>query len=100
MATSKHWSKDRQRRSHIIAQIGMGQVIREVVVDRGHRNGPEVHKVTTTGLVVIYNQRTGIMVTVLIARPNQIKRYFPEGQAPQDVVNLAFEHMRAGYNKI
>lgn len=98
--TSKHWSKDRQRRSHIIAQIGMGQVIREVVVDRGHRNGPEVHKVTTTGLVVIYNQRTGIMVTVLIARPNQIKRYFPEEKAPEKILKIALEHTRAGYNKM
>ena len=97
---SKHWRKDRQTRSRIIAQIGLGQVVKEVVVDRGHRNGPEVHKITTTGLVVICNQRTGIMVTVLIARPNQIKRYYAENEAPQEIINLAFEHMRAGYNKI
>ena len=97
---SRHWENDRQKRSKIIAQIGMGQVIKEVVVDRGHRNGPEIHKVTTTGLVVIYNQRTGIMVTILIARPNQIKRYFEENKAPQEIINLAFEHMKAGYNKM
>ena len=97
---SKHWRKDRQTRSRIIAQIGLGQIVKEVVVDRGHRNGPEAHKITTTGLVIIYNQRTGIMVTVLIARPNQIKRYYAENEAPQKIINLAFEHMRAGYNKI
>lgn len=97
---SKHWRADRQRRSQIIAQIGMGQVIKEVVVDRGHKNGPEIHKITTTGLVVIYNKRTGIMITILIARPNQIKRYYAEGEVPQNIINLAIEHMRAGYNKI
>ncbi len=97
---SKHWRADRQRRSQIIAQIGLGQVIKEVVVDRGHKNGPEIHKITTTGLVVIYNKQTGIIITILIARPNQIRRYFEEGQAPQDIINLAIEHMRAGYNKI
>ena len=97
---SKHWRKDRQTRSRIIAQIGLGQIVKEVVVDRGHRNGPEVHKITTTGLVIIYNQRTSIMVTILIARPNQIKRYYAENEAPQKIINLAFEHMRAGYNKI
>ena len=97
---SKHWRADRQRRSQIIAQIGMGQVIKEVVVDRGHKNGPEIHKITTTGLVVIYNKRTGIMITALIARPNQIKRYYAENEVPQDIINLAIEHMRAGYNKI
>ena len=59
-----------------------------------------VTKITTTGLVVIYNKRTGIMVTILIARPNQIKRYYAENEAPQSIINLAMEHMRAGYNKI
>lgn len=97
---SKHWRADRQRRSQIIAQIGMGQVIKEVVVDRGHKNGPEIHKITTTGLVVIYNKRTGIMITILIARPNQIKRYYAEDEVPQNIINLAIEHMKAGYNKI
>ena len=78
----------------------MGQVIKEVTVDRGHKNGPEIHKITTTGLVVIYNKRTGIMITILIARPNQIRRYYAEDEAPQNIINLAMEHMKAGYNKI
>lgn len=98
--TSRHWRKDRQRRSHIIAQIGMGQIIKEITVDRGHKNGPEVHKVTSTGLVLVYNKRTEIMITVLIARPNQIKRYFNENEVPQEVINLAIEHTRAGYYKM
>lgn len=97
---SEHWRKDRQTRSRIIAQIGLGQIIKEVVVDRGHRNGPEVHKITTTGLVVICNQQTGIIVTVLIARPNQIRRYYVKDKAPQDIINLAIEHMKKGYNEI
>ena len=98
--TSRHWREDRQRRSHIIAQIGIGQIIKEVTVDRGHKNGPEVHKVTSTGLVLVYNKRTGIMVTILIARPNQIKRYFDENEAPQEVINLAIEHTKAGYYRM
>jgi hypothetical protein len=40
------------------------------------------------------------MITILIARPNQIKRYYAENEAPQDIINLALEHMRKGYNKI
>lgn len=97
---SKHWRADRQKRSRIIAQIGMGQIIKEVTIDRGHKNGPEVHKITSTGLIVIYNKQTGIMVTILIARPNQIKRYYTENEAPQDILRLALKHMKAGYNKI
>lgn len=97
---SKHWKTDRQKRNQIIAQIGMGRVVKEVTIDRGHKNGPEIHKITSTGLIVIYNKRTNIMITILIARPNQIKRYYAEDEAPQKIINLAFEHMRAGYNKI
>lgn len=43
------------------------------VVDRGHPNGPEIHSVTDTGIIVVHNQRTGKMVTKLIARPGQVK---------------------------
>ena len=45
---SRHYTKDRQNREAIITQIGVGTVIKEVVVDRGHRNGPEIHKITDT----------------------------------------------------
>ncbi len=40
------------------------------------------------------------MITILIARPNQIKRYYAENEAPQDILKLALEHMKAGYNNI
>jgi len=40
------------------------------------------------------------MVTILIARPNQIKRYFDENEAPQEVINLAIEHTKAGYYRM
>ena len=39
---SRHYTRDRQNREAIITQIGVGTVIKEVVVDRGHRNGPEI----------------------------------------------------------
>ena len=34
---SRHYTNDRQNREAIITQIGVGTVIKEVVVDRGHR---------------------------------------------------------------
>lgn len=97
--TSRHWRKDRRERDRIIGRIGMGTVIKSVVIDRGHVNGPEIHKVTTTGLIIIYNEYSGKMVTILIARPNQIKRYF-ENDAPQDVLKIAEYHQRMRYNEL
>ena len=93
---SKHYTKDRQRREAIIAQIGTGTVIKEVVVDRGHRNGP-----TDTALILVYNQRTGILVTKLIARPAQILRYYREDEPkPIKVVELARVHARNKWNEM
>lgn len=97
---SRHWEMDRAEREAIINMIGVGIVIKTVVVDRGHRNGPEVHKITDTGIVIIYNQRTGRMITKLIARPNQIRRYYKEDETiPEDLIQLAKDHQKRGYNK-
>ena len=89
---SKHYTKDRQRREAIITQIGTGNVIKEVVVDRGHRN---------TALILVYNQRTGILVTKLIARPAQILRYYREDEVrPTKVIELARIHTKLKYNEM
>jgi hypothetical protein len=98
---SKHYTRDRQLRESIINQIGVGNVIKEVVIDRGHRNGPEIHKITDTALILVYNQRTGILVTKLIARPGQILRYYSDDESkPTKVVKLARKHIEMGWNEI
>lgn len=98
---SNHYKRDRKRREEIVKQIGTGNVIKEVVLDRGHRNGPEVHKVTDTGLVLVYNQRTNVLITKLIARPNQIRRYYKENEVvPTDVIALAKYHTKMKWNEV
>ena len=95
---SRHYTKDRQNREAIITQIGTGTVIKEVVVDHGHRNGPEIHKITDTALILVYNQRTGILVTKLIARPAQILRYYRENEVrPTKAIELARVHTKLKY---
>ena len=98
---SRHYTRDRQNREAIITQIGVGTVIKEVVVDRGHRNGPEIHKITSTALILVYNQRSGKLVTKLIARPAQILRYYKEDEPkPTKVVELARVHTRMKHNEM
>ena len=92
--TSRHYTEDRQAREHLIQKIGIGQVVRVVRWDRGHINGAEIHKITSTGIIVIYNERTGKMITKIIARPAQIKRYWNDGNAPEELINIAREHNR------
>lgn len=97
--TSIHFTRDRQDRETLIKEIGSGKVVKRVVVDRGHRNGPEIHEVTDNAIVNIYNQKTGKLITKLIARPNQIRRYYEEGKAPKEILDKAYDHMKKGYNE-
>lgn len=97
---SNHYTDTRKQRENIINNIGIGNIIASFIIDRHHPNGPEIHKITSTGIIIIYNLYTGKMVTKLIARPNQIKRYYEEGKAPQYLLELAAEHQAKGYNKM
>ena len=99
--TSKHYTKDRKAREELIHMIGEGTPVKEVRVDRGHRNGAEIHVISSTGIITIYNERTKKMVTRLIARPGQIRRYYNENETiPADLLALAKEHTRNKYNEV
>ena len=90
--TSKHYTNDRAEREKVIEMIGYGTIVAEFVVDRGHKNGAEVHKISTTGIITIYNQRSGRLITKLIARPGQIRRYYPNGNAPKNLIKKAIDN--------
>ena len=99
--TSKHYTKDRKVREELIQQIGEGTPVKEVRVDRRHRNGAEIHVISSTGIITIYNEKTRKMVTRLIARPGQIRRYYNENETiPTDLLTLAKEHTRNKYNTV
>ena len=94
---SKHYIKDRVKREKLIKEIGIGKEVKTVRVDKGHPNGAELHTITSNGIIIIRNERTNKMVTKLIARPNQIKRY---GIEDKKVIEIARKHQELGYNMI
>lgn len=96
--TSKHYMTDRQRREAIIEMIGKGTEVKRVVLDKGHKNGAEIHVISSTGIVTIYNQRTKKLITKLIARPGQIKRYWKNEEAPEELIQIARQHQKMNYN--
>ena len=99
--TSAHYTNERGDREYIIKEIGYGEVIAKFVVDKGHRNGPEIHEVSDTGIVTIFNKRTHKLITKLIARPAQILRYYKEDEPkPTKVVELARVHARNKWNEM
>ena len=98
---SEHYWCDRWNREQVINQIGLGNVVKSVTVDRGHKNGAEIHKITDTGIIIIYNKKSGKLVTKLIARPNQIRRYYRHDEVvPIQLINVARQHQREGLNEI
>lgn len=93
--TSKHYREDRERREAVIQEIGLGTVIKTVTIDRGHEKGPEDHEITSTGIILVYNHRTRKMVTKLIARPAQLRRYYNENEIiPENLLAITREHAR------
>lgn len=103
MAETRHYQKERSTREQLIQDvIGYGNVVDKFYWDKGHKDGPEIHCITDTGIIIIYNAITERLVTTLIARPMQIERYYKkEGRtAPQAIIDLAAEHQKKGYNEV
>lgn len=95
-----HYLNDRSAREVVINKIGLGDVVDSYEVNKGHINGAEIHQVTDTGIIVIFNKNSHKLVTKLIARPQQIIRYYEEcGQVVNyNLLVLAMEHEKMGYN--
>lgn len=74
------------------------KVIKIALVDKGHKNGNEIHLVYNNGIVKIYNANTRKFVTVLIAREPQIERY--RIKITKTMRNKIKSHIAKGYNQI
>ena len=74
------------------------KVIRIAIVNKGHKNGNEIHLVYNNGIVKIYNANTRKFITVLIARVPQIERY--KIKVTKTMRNKIKSHIKNGYNQI
>ena len=74
------------------------KVIRIAVVNKGHKNGNEIHLVYNNGVVKVYNERTRRFITVLIARVPQVERY--KIKVTKTMRNKIKSHIAKGYNNI
>ena len=100
---TEHYRTQRGLRERFIQdKIGYGDIVETFYWDRGHPDGPENHVLTSTGIILIYNAITNRLVTTLIARPGQIRRYYEREnrEPPLELLKIAKEHQDMGYNKI
>ena len=101
---SRHYKQCRSKREKLINKHcnGDGKIIDSFIVDKGHKNGLEKHCITDTGIVIVYNLESGKFVTKIVARPQQIKRYY-EGSGkdpPRWLMYLAEWHKSMNYNNV
>lgn len=104
---SKHYLDQRNEREKFIEEHlgGDGKVVDSFVVDKGHKNGEERHDITDNGIIIVYNAASQKLVSKLIARPQQIKRYYEHtGREPpkeyKKILELARQHVNLGYNYV
>lgn len=102
---SNHYKKQRYKREKFIDKHlnGDGEVIDSFIINNGHPDGVERHDITENGIILIYNMTTQKLITKLIAREWQIKRYYKnEGREPppeyENVLQLARWHESLHYN--
>lgn len=74
------------------------KVVKIAVVNKGHKNGEEIHVIYNNGVVKVYNAHTRKFVTVLIARVPQIERY--KIKVTKTMRNKIKLHIAKGYNQI
>lgn len=74
---SKHYLTDRKHRLLIESDV---YCVFEI--DKGHRNGTEYHFLLENSKILIVNKDTHTLITILNARPQQLKRYFSELGCP------------------
>lgn len=99
-----HYNYERvERHNKIMSIIGNGTLVASFEVYTAHPNGNEIHNIFSNGIILIQNINTKKVVTELIARPQQIRRYW-EGLCIamptniQPIIDKAAEHQIKGYN--
>ena len=90
-------SKRLQVAQHLI-NAELAKVIKIAIVNKGHKNGNEIHVIYNNGIVKIYNENTHKFITVLIAREPQIARY--NVKITKTMHNKIKNHIAKGYNNI
>lgn len=100
-------NNDRNNRRVVAASLDKkAHVVASFLVDKGHKDGQEVHVVTNNGIIYVFNHMKlflgahNALVTILIARPNQVERLFEACGMPVDeaIIAKCKEHQARGLN--
>lgn len=77
IAETEHFTGERlDRHMRIVEDCGQGHQVCSFIVDKGHKHGHELHTLYSNGVIIVRNAKTKRVITELIAREGQIRRYF------------------------
>lgn len=84
LAKTAHGTDRDERRNRALSHIQQTTRIEHCfLIDKGHKDGKEIHCVTNDGIIFILNQHkyesnVPSLITYFLARPNQVKRLYDE----------------------
>ena len=108
---TKHLDKSREKRLNLAIKLneenGVQSTIDKIfVVDKGHKDGEELHCVSRKGIIFIlnkykYENNINSFITILIARPNQVERLYQDCNLKVDrrIIKYTQNNVANGYNK-
>ena len=105
--STRHWNNDRSQRSQRYRSEAKGNGVYSFIVNTGHPNGFEVHTITDKAFIIIQNEQTERLITILAARPGQIKRYWrrrnqrlPNDSIFRTIMKCAADNQDSGLNNL
>ena len=107
LASTEHFSEERKERLETALSVSFrgDRTYNTFLVDTGHPDGYELHNITKSGLDIVLNESKyysgkPCLVTILIARPQQIRRLYDDlhKAIPSGLISTCEEHKRKGLN--
>ena len=93
---TKHLTEDRMERAVFIATtVGFGEIIEEFYVEDNH--GKHFECVTSTGVIIVKGLDKQTIVTMYVARYNQIKRLYKEREIPNGLKVVIKRNEKRGW---
>ena len=97
---TQHFAEQRNKREEfIIRNIGLGEDLDEFQ-ETDRRNGsPVLHIITDTGIYKIMTQDKKTLITMWVARPQQLKDLYKKHhtELPKWLLQKAIDHKQMGY---
>ena len=93
---TKHLTEDRMDRVVFIATtIGFGEIVEEFYIEDNH--GKHYECVTSTGVIIVKGLDKKTVVTMYVARHNQIKRLYKEREIPRNLRAIIKRNEKKGW---